>query len=121
MRPAKGHDRAKAQRGEVAVYTVNSRDEQLDGFKTVGDRALETLSEQTGGANFMPGSINKLSHTLAALQQVIRSRYLVSYRPATFQRNDGYRTIDIAAQKDGRKLKVFARKGYYASAAGSSP
>ena len=111
---------AEAQRGDVAVYTVNSRDEQPEGFKTLGDRALESLSEQTGGANFTPGSINKLSHSLTALQQVIRSRYLVSYRPATFQRDDGYRTIEIAAQKDGRKLKVFARKGYYASSAGSS-
>jgi Ca-activated chloride channel homolog len=112
---------AAAQRGEVAVYTVNSRDEQPESFKTVGDRALEILSEQTGGADFKPGSINRLSHSLAALEQVIRSRYLVSYRPATFRRDDAFRTIEIAAQKDGRKLKVFARKGYYASASGGNP
>ena len=108
---------ARAQNGEVAVYTVNSRNEQPDDPGTVGDRALKTLSELTGGTPFKPGSINKLNHSLAQLQQVIRGRYLVTYRPALFERNDRYRTIDIAAQKDGRKLKVFARKGYYASGA----
>jgi VWFA-related protein len=108
---------AKAQRGEVAVYTVNSRDGNIQDPTAVGDHALRTLSELTGGTAFKPGSIQRLSRSMADLQQVIRGRYLVSYKPASFERDDRYRTIDIAAQKDGRKLTVFARKGYYASAA----
>jgi predicted RecB family endonuclease len=51
------------------------------------------------------------------LQEVIRSRYLISYRPAAFQRDGHYREIDITAEKDGHKLRVYARRGYYASAA----
>jgi VWFA-related protein len=109
---------ASAQRGEVAVYTVSSRNElREDDGALIGDHALRALSELTGGTAFMAVSVRSLNQSFAALQQVIRSRYLVSYRPASFQRNDRYRTIDIAAQKDGHKLKVFARKGYYASAA----
>ena len=109
---------ASAQRGEVAVYTVNSRDlnVQTPG-SDIGDHALRTLSEMTGGTAFKPGSMNQFAKSLAELQELIRGRYLVSYKPASFQRDDRYRTIDIAAQKDGRKLTVFARKGYYASAA----
>jgi len=108
---------ARAQNGEVAVYTVSTR----EGFQeqpgaVVGDRALQTLSELTGGTAFMPGSIRRLDSSLADLQQVIRGRYLISYKPAAFQHDGRYRTIDIEAQKDGRKLKVFTRKGYYASA-----
>ncbi len=49
------------------------------------------------------------------MQRVIRSRYLISYRPALFQRNGQYRAIDITAAKDGHKLRIYARKGYYAS------
>jgi VWFA-related protein len=109
---------ASTQRGEVAVYSVSSRDElRKDSSALVGDHALTTLSELTGGTAFMPVSLRSLNQSFAALQQVIRSRYLVSYRPASFQRDNRYRTIDITAQKDGHKLKVFARKGYYASAA----
>jgi hypothetical protein len=68
----------------------------------------------------MPGSANHLDTSLADLQQFIRGRYLVSYKPASFQPDGRYRTIDIEAQKDGRKLKIFARKGYYATAAPSA-
>ncbi len=109
---------ASAQRGEVAVYTVSTREENLheEPQALVGDHALRTLSELTGGAASTPGSLRGLNGSLADLQQVIRSRYLVSYKPTGFQRDGRYRTIDIDAEKDGHKLKVFARKGYYASA-----
>ena len=108
---------ASAQRGEVAVFTVNSRDSKIELPGAVGDHALRTLSELTGATAYKPGPLDTLDKSLAELQQVIRGRYLISYRPASFQRDDRYRSIDIHAQKDGRKLTVFARKGYYASAA----
>jgi VWFA-related protein len=108
---------ARAQHDEVAVYTVSTREGiSAEPGALLGDHALRTLSELTGGAVFMPDSARGLDASLADLQQVIRGRYLVSYIPASFQPDGRYRTIDIEAQKDGRKLKVFARKGYYASA-----
>ncbi len=109
---------ASALRNEVAVYTVSTRDEiRQDPSAEVGDHALRTLSDLTGGAAFVPGSVRRLKGSLAELQEVIRGRYLVSYRPDSFQRDGSYRAIDIKAEKNGHKLKVYARKGYYASAA----
>jgi Ca-activated chloride channel family protein len=109
---------ASAQRGEVAVYTVSTRDyNQEDASAELGDHALRALSELTGGTAFIPGSVRGLKGSLSELQQVIRGRYLVSYKPAAFQRDGRYREIDITAEKDGHKLKVYARKGYYAGAA----
>jgi VWFA-related protein len=114
----------RAQRGEVTIYTVNTLDDvdsvadSLAGehtLNTVGAHALRTLADLTGGAAFTPGSIHRLKGSLASLQQVIRSRYLVSYKPALFKRDGQYRAIDIKAQRDGRKLRVYARKGYFAS------
>jgi Ca-activated chloride channel family protein len=109
---------ARAQQGEVAVYTVSTGDDRVldDAGGLIGDHALQSLSELTGGIALMPGSARRLDGSLADLLQVIRGRYLVSYKPASLQRDGQYRTIDITAQKDGRPLKVFARKGYYASA-----
>jgi Ca-activated chloride channel homolog len=107
---------ATAQRGEVAIYTVSTREEtQEDSHDLQGDHALQTLSDLTGGAAFIPGSIRRLKGSLADLQQVIRGRYRISYKPASFQRDGRYRAVDITAVKDGHKLKVYARKGYYAS------
>jgi Ca-activated chloride channel family protein len=108
---------ARAQRGEVAVYTVSTH-EAIDApneDSMVGERALSTLAELTGGASFAPGSVHHLNGSLAALQQVIRSRYLISYKPALFKRDGQYRAIDIKVEKDGHKLRVYARKGYFAS------
>lgn len=105
---------------EIAIYTVSTRD-ALDERESVvlGDRALQTLSELTGGASYRPGSVSKLLGTLSELQEVIRSRYLISYRPASFERDGRYRAIDVTAEKNGHKLRVYGRHGYYAAAAPS--
>ena len=111
----------RAQRGEVAIYTVSTREVfggpafQNPGDTLVGEHALSTLADLTGGTAFRPGSVRNLNGSLSELQQVIRSRYLVSYKPALFKRDGQYRAIDITAGKDGRKLRVYARKGYFAS------
>jgi VWFA-related protein len=102
-----------AQRGEVAIYTVSTRE---GSSASLGDRALKTLSEQTGGATFRPGTLRDLTRSLADLQQVLRGRYLVYYQPASPQTDGRFHAVDIKAEKNGRKLKIFARKGYYASA-----
>jgi VWFA-related protein len=112
---------ASAQRGEVAIYTVSTRENVHEGSSEVlGDHALKTLSELTGGSTFLPGSVHRLNGSLAGLLEVIRGRYLVTYKPTAFELNGHYRPIDIKAEKDGQKLKVYTRKGYYASATETS-
>jgi len=109
---------ATALRSEVAIYTVSTRDLTNEEESAVlGDRALKTISDLTGGASYVPGAVSHLSRSLSQLQEVIRSRYLVSYKPAEFERNGRYRPIDITAEKDGHKLRIYARRGYYASSA----
>ena len=112
---------SSALTGQVAVYTVSTRDllDETQGA-LLGDRGLQTLSELTGGAAFVPGSIRRLTGSLADVQQVIRGRYMLSYQPEEFVRDGRYRTIEINAQKDGHPLRVFARRGYYAAAGATS-
>jgi Ca-activated chloride channel family protein len=105
-------------RREVAVYSVSTRDDFNENEAAIlGGRALQTISQLTGGAAYRPGSVAKMNGSLAELQEVIRSRYLISYKPASFQRDGHYRPIEIKAAKSGHKLRVYARRGYYASAA----
>jgi Ca-activated chloride channel family protein len=110
---------SRAQHGEVAIYTVSTREGEPmtnpDDDSLVGEHALTTLAGLTGGAAFSPGSVRRLNSSLVALQHVIRGRYLISYKPALFKRDGQYRAIDIKAEKDGHKLRVYARKGYFAS------
>jgi Ca-activated chloride channel family protein len=106
-----------AERGEVTVYTVSTREfagETANG--EVADRAMKALALGTGGAAFFPDSLGNLDRRLADIQQVIRSRYLISYKPADFRVDGKYRSIAVVAQKSGHKLRVYARRGYYANA-----
>jgi VWFA-related protein len=106
-----------AQRGEVAVYTVSTKEGSRDEpDPLVGTPALKTLSAQTGGNTFTSVSIGDLGRRLADLQQVLRGRYLVYYTPSSPQTDGRFHAVDIKAEKNGHNLKVYARKGYYASA-----
>jgi Ca-activated chloride channel family protein len=104
-----------AQRGGVTIYTISTRELTDVPDSQVGERALKTLAELTGGALFTPGSVRGLNGSLNDLQQVIRGRYLVTYKPASFKRDGRYRAIAIKAEKGGKNLHVYARKGYFAS------
>jgi Ca-activated chloride channel family protein len=105
-----------AQSEQVSVYTISTYEPSggEPGPAPIGERALKILAEQTGGASFTPGSVRRLDRSLAELQDVIRSRYLVSYKPAHLQLNGSFRRIDVRAQKSGHRLRVYSRKGYYA-------
>jgi hypothetical protein len=64
-----------------------------------------------------PGDMSTLGKDLDRLRELIRSRYLLAYKAADFQANGKYRTVHVAAEKDGKRLQVHVRKGYYARVA----
>lgn len=101
-----------AEKTGVTVYAVSTREDRGD--KTDADRVLEALAERSGGEALFPGDILTLGSSFDKLRDVIRGRYFVAYKPADFQPNGSYRTIDIVAEKKGKHLQVRARKGYHA-------
>lgn len=105
-----------AENTGVTIYVISTRDYQdLHQFgKSDADKVLQELAERAGGEAMFPGEIRTLDETFAKLRDVIRSRYLVAYKPAAFQPNGRYRKIAILATRNGARLKVHARQGYYA-------
>jgi len=96
----------------VTLYMVSTK--EGNGAKTDADKVSEALAERSGGDAMFPGDTITLGATLDKLGDLIRSRYLVAYSPADFVPDGSYRTIRIKAEKDGKRLQVHARKGYYA-------
>ncbi len=96
----------------VTVYTISTK--VGGGLKTDADRVLEALAERSGGEALFPGDMFVLGKAFNKLRDMIRSRYLLAYKPADFQPNGGYRTISVSAKKGGEHLQVHARKGYHA-------
>jgi Ca-activated chloride channel family protein len=101
-----------AEKTGVTIYTVSTREDRGD--KTDADRVLEQLAERSGGEAMFPGDMLTLGKSFDKLRDVIRSRYFIAYKPADFQPNGNYRTINIIAKKDGKRLQVRARNGYHA-------
>jgi len=98
-----------AQRAEVIIFAISTDD---SGLILRGDKVLEQLAEATGGRAFFPFKMKDITHSFAAIEDELRSQYIVSYKPADFDADGRYRSIEISALK--KDLQVRARKGYFA-------
>jgi Ca-activated chloride channel homolog len=98
-----------AQRAEVIIYAISTDD---SGLILRGDKVLQRLAEATGGRAFFPYKMKDIKNSFSAIEDELRSQYIVSYHPADFEANGRYRPIEITALK--KDLQVRSRKGYYA-------
>jgi VWFA-related protein len=98
-----------AQRAEVIIYAISTDD---SGLVMRGDGVLEQLASATGGRAFFPFKMKNITHSFAAIEDELRSQYVVSYKPADFDADGRYRSIQISSLK--KDLQVRARKGYFA-------
>ena len=98
-----------AQRAEVIVYTISTN---LSNIHDTGDHNLQALADATGGRAFYPYKLQDLSDDFNEIQGELRSQYSISYKPADFLPNGQFRSIQIIPEN--KKLKVRARKGYFA-------
>jgi Ca-activated chloride channel family protein len=98
-----------AQRAEVIIYAISTDD---SGLILRGDKVLERIAVATGGRAFFPFRTKDIKNSFAAIQDELRSQYVISYHPADFEADGRYRPIEITALK--KDLQVRSRKGYYA-------
>jgi Ca-activated chloride channel homolog len=98
-----------AQRAEVIIYAISTDD---SGLILRGDRVLEQLAAATGGRAFFPFKMKDITRSFASIEDELRSQYVVSYRPADFDTDGRFRSIEISALK--KDLQVRARQGYFA-------
>jgi VWFA-related protein len=97
-----------AQRAEVSVYTISTNLTRSGG---PGRKNLESIAEATGGRSYAPHQISEVATAFAAIQEELRSQYVVSYKPAAFKLDQHYRTIEVQAHNQN-SLRVHSRKGY---------
>jgi Ca-activated chloride channel family protein len=78
-------------------------------------RALETLTERTGGIAFFPKTVDEVDSISNTVARDIRNQYSIVYKPTVPQAQGGYRTIQIDVKAKGySKLTARTRSGYYA-------
>jgi VWFA-related protein len=76
-------------------------------------KALQTLSDQTGGIAFFPKSLDQVDSIAKRVARDIRQQYIIGYHPSRPIRLGGYRSIHVVASAKGYgKLTVRTRAGY---------
>ena len=77
-------------------------------------KALETLSEETGGIAYFPSSLQDVDQIAAEVARNIRNQYTIGYHPTKSATLGGYRTVRVEAKAPNHgKLIVRTRRGYY--------
>ena len=103
-----------AQRADAIIYAISNR----GGGSLFGgggdDGTLKRYAEATGGRAFFPSKPQDFRKAFDAIQEELRSQYLISYTSSNALKDGGYRSIKIGTPNQ-RNLKIRAKKGYYAA------
>jgi Ca-activated chloride channel family protein len=86
-------------------------------------RALQLLSDETGGLAFFPKNLGQVDAIAAEVARDIRNQYTISYHSSKPASLGGYRVVHVDAKaKNYGKLTVRTRPGYFphSDAAGAS-
>jgi|HubBroStandDraft_1064217.scaffolds.fasta_scaffold16275_4 Ca-activated chloride channel family protein len=99
--------------GGPTVYAIGilEKDEHPKHAK----RALQIMSERTGGIAFFPQTLDEVDAISRTVAHDIRSQYTIGYKPTTPKTQGGYRQVKVDARSHNRsKLTVRTKSGYYA-------
>src|SRR5579871_4111223 len=95
------------------IYTIGILGDE-PGVKRA-KRALQSLSDQTGGVAFFPKDLMEVDEISQEVARDIRNQYTLTYKPSNPRSNGGYRKVKVEARAPGYKdLQVRTRDGYFA-------
>jgi VWFA-related protein len=75
------------------------------------ERRMQEFSSQTGGAAYIPKTIDDLDSTFAQISADLAQQYILSYYPAADKRDGRYHQIGVRV-KTPANARVRARKGF---------
>src|SRR6266850_1192801 len=100
---------------DVTVYAIGELEHQSPSTKNEQRMRLTQMAEVTGGQAFFPTSVKELDSVYDKVVAQIRAQYTLGYLSTNDKTDGAWRKVDIkVVRKDGRDLRVRARKGYFA-------
>lgn len=100
-----------ALRAEAPIYTL-STNQFRSGEYSKGEAVLELLARYSGGELIPAHESHEVVKAFRQVEEALRSQYVLSYKPAAFQRDGNFRQIGLNVRKSN--LKVECRRGYFA-------
>ncbi|MEM7480742.1 MAG: VWA domain-containing protein [Acidobacteriota bacterium] len=95
-----------ARRAGVTVYTIGLSLDSAD-----ARRKLDKLADETGGRSFFISDIDSLETIYTAIQEELRSQYLIAYQSSNSEEDREFRTVELETTRSNVKVKTIS--GYY--------
>jgi Ca-activated chloride channel family protein len=93
-----------ARRAGVAIYPIGLGPQ-------VEKPKLKKLAEETGGRAFFLEDASGLAPVYAAIEEELRSKYLIAYQSTNTSGGDTFRAVDLKVARPGAEAKTM--RGYY--------
>jgi Ca-activated chloride channel family protein len=105
-----------AQNSGVLIYAIGLLSEEERSEAKKATRALDLLTEVTGGEAFYPKDLADADRIAHQVARDLRNQYSIAYSPSNPKLDGSYRQIKIVVTGPGRPV-ARTRSGYYAASA----
>jgi Ca-activated chloride channel homolog len=104
----------EAQQDDVLVYAIGLLTDEEKREAKKARRALELLTESTGGQVFYPKDVSEVDKIAHQVAHDIRNQYTIAYTPSNTALDGTYRQIKVSVKAAGNPT-ARTRSGYYAT------
>jgi len=111
-----------AQRTETTLFAISTK-AGLSGtvpgveagqVQDHGDKSLERMCDETGGAAFFTGDMLALERSFSRIANELRTQYLITYRPTNDRYDGSYRKVEVKLLNGNEKFRLRTKSGYKA-------
>lgn len=104
----------RSNQTDTLVYAIGLFTDEEKHEATKARRALNELTNATGGLAFYPKDVNEVQELAVEIARDIRNQYTIAYTPSIQQLDGSYRQIKVTVDAPGKPV-VRTRSGYYAT------
>ncbi len=104
----------RANQSDTIIYAIGLFTEEEKHEATKARRALNELTNATGGVGFYPKDVDEVQQLAVEIARDIRNQYTIAYTPSVQQLDGSYRQIKVSVDAPGKPV-VRTRSGYYAT------
>jgi VWFA-related protein len=103
-----------AQEDDILIYAIGLLTDEDKREAKKAQRALQILTESTGGAVFYPKDVSEVDRIAHQVARDIRNQYTIAYTPSNVALDGTYRQIKLELKAPGNPV-ARTRAGYYAT------
>ena len=111
-----------AQRTETTIFAISTKaglssavpGVEAGTVKDRGDKGLERMCEETGGASFFTGDMLALERSFTKIARELRSQYLITYKSTNNLYDGSYRRVEVKLSSGHNNMKPRTKHGYKA-------